>query len=231
MKEDPNSRSIRYRLQFADGETVEHTIALDGYPPPARSADWMRLDFHQCPHCPLNSEALDICPFAAALAAPIEFLCNRPSFTEVEVQVSFRGRLIQQRTTLQRAAGSMLGATGASSGCPHTEFLRPMAWFHQPFSDDEETLFRTMSSYLLGQHLRACRQLSADWSLAGLQEAYRSLRLVNKGIADRLRAAVQDDSSLNGLILLDVLASSAISSLDYYEGELDEYFSSYLRGP
>jgi hypothetical protein len=228
MAQNPNESLIVYRFLFADGQSAEHTIALTETPPATGHAEWTRLGFHQCPHCPLATEQTSHCPFATALEAPVHFLGTRPSHSEVDVQVTHRGRTIHQHTTLQRAVGSMLGAIGATSGCPHTDFLRAMAWFHQPFSDNDETLFRAIGTYLLGQHLRAMQGLPADWSLAGLREGYKNLRLLNQGIAKRLRSAAQEDSSVNGLILLDLLASSALNSLDQYEGELDRYFADYL---
>lgn len=228
MTQNLNESFIVYRLRFADGQSAEHTIALTETPPTTEHAEWTRLGFHQCPNCPLSTEQVSHCPFATALEAPVRFLGERLSHTEVDVQVTHRGREIHQHTTLQRAVGSMLGAIGATSGCPHTTFLKAMAWFHQPFSDNDETLFRAIGTYLLGQHLRAMQGLPADWSLIGLREGYKNLRLINQGIAKRLRSAAQEDSSVNGLILLDLLASSALNSLDQYEGELDRYFSGYL---
>jgi hypothetical protein len=37
-----------------------------------------------------------------------------------------------------------------------------MAWFHQPFSSTEETLFRSLGTYLLAQHLCAAHGLDGD---------------------------------------------------------------------
>lgn len=228
MAQNLNESLIAYSFFFSDGSSAEHTVTLTQTPSTRGHAEWTRLGLHQCPHCPLSTKQVSHCPFAIALEAPLRFLEDRLSHTEVDVQVTHRGRTIHQHTTLQRAAGSMLGAIGAASGCPHTAFLKAMAWFHQPFSDNDETLFRAIGTYLLGQHLRGMQGLPSDWSLAGLREGYKNLRLVNQGMANRLRSATQEDSSINGLILLDMLASSALSSLDHYEGELDKYFLDYL---
>lgn len=69
---------------------------------------------------------------------------------------------------------------------------------------------------------------SSDWKLEGLRESYRNLRKVNQGIAKRLQAACNEDSSLNGLVLLDLLAADTLYSLEQSEGELDGYFSWYF---
>jgi hypothetical protein len=71
--------------------------------------------------------------------------------------------------------------------------------------------------------------MEPDWEMDGLRELYRNLRLVNLGMAARLRAAAEEDSSLNGLILLDLLAADTLYSLDSYEGELDAFFSEYFE--
>nr|WP_237234763.1 hypothetical protein [Pseudomonas sp. TCU-HL1] len=104
-----------------------------------------------------------------------------------------------------------------------------MAWFHWPFCTSAETLYRSLGTYLLGQYLRQMRGLSADFSLGVLRETYQNLRQVNLGMANRLRAAVQEDSSVNGLVLLDLLAADTLYSLENYEGELDAYFKDFLE--
>ncbi len=223
---------VRYEFRFPDGRLWVHEVDLSA---PAAAAsveagpDWARLDFQQCGHCPLKAAEVHDCPFARALARPVAVLAHSPSYQEVLVTVYWRGREIRQQTTLQRALGSLLGLLGASSGCPHTRMLRAMAWFHWPFSTSAETLYRSLGTYLLGQHLRHERGLEPDWSMDGLRELYRNLRLVNLGMAGRLRAAADEDSSLNGLILLDLLAAETLYSLDSYEGELDGFFAEYFE--
>lgn len=226
-----NASQILYRLTFTDGQCFEHGVVLQGQATTVVTAPWTQLDFQQCSHCPLTSAEVRFCPFAAALQAPVSGLAAYSSFEPVDVQVFWREREIRQHTTLQRAAGSLLGAIGAASGCPHTRLLKAMAWFHQPFSGSDETLFRVLGSYLLGQHLRKQKGLSADWDLAGLRQVYRNLRQVNLGMAQRLRAAAEQDSSVNGLILLDLLAADTLYSLDQYEGQLDGFFADYLQEP
>jgi hypothetical protein len=232
MTSDAERQTIHYRLAFAGQAALELQVRLGEACAPAQSApEWTRLAFQQCPHCPLKAETQRDCPFALALQQPVRLLAGHASFEVVEVQVQHRGREVRQHTTLQRAAGSLLGLLGATSGCPHTRFLEAMAWFHLPFSSSDETLFRVLGTYLLGQHLKAQKGLAADWQLDGLREAYRNLRKVNQGMAKRLQAACNEDSSLNGLILLDLLAADTLYSLEQSEGELDAYFAGYFDDP
>lgn len=229
MAMDTERQIVRYRLVFAGQAAMELQVRLGEACTKAHSApEWTRLAFQQCPHCPLKTETQRDCPFALALQQPVRLLAGHASFEAVEVQVQHRGREVRQHTTLQRAAGSLLGLLGATSGCPHTRFLEAMAWFHLPFSSSDETLFRVLGTYLLGQHLKAQKGLAADWQLDGLREAYRNLRKVNQGMAKRLQAACNEDSSLNGLVLLDLLAADTLYSLEQSEGDLDSYFSWYF---
>ncbi len=222
---------IRYEFRFADGRNWQHEVSLTAAAEGERTTalpDWTGLSFHQCGHCPLKAEEAPRCPFAVALVRPVEMLSKHTSFEEVEVIVRWRGREIRQHTTLQRGLGSLLGALGATSGCPHTRMMKAMAWFHLPFSTSDETLYRALGTYLLGQFLRMKRGQSGDWSLEGLRAIYRNLRQVNLGMSRRLRAAAEEDSSLNGLILLDLLAADTLYALDQYEGELDLFFQEYF---
>ena len=219
---------VRYEFRFPDGRLWVHGVDLAPVPPEP-GPEWARLGFQQCGNCPLKVAEIRDCPFATALARPMAVLARSPSYEEVAVTVSWRGREVRQHTTLQRALGSLLGLLGATSGCPHTRMLRAMAWFHEPFSSSSETFYRVVGTYLLGQHLRQERGLEPDWNLDGLRELYRNLRQVNLGMAGRLRAAAEEDSSLNGLILLDLLAADTLYSLDSYEGELDGFFAEFFE--
>lgn len=223
---------IHYIFAFSDGRSWRHSVELEPQAVPVDAAQlpaWTKLEFHQCEHCPLSAHSTTHCPFALALVAPVELLAQSPSYEQVRVEVRWRGREIRQSTTLQRALGSLLGALGATSGCPHTRLLKAMAWFHQPFSGTDETLYRVFGTYLLGQYLRQQRGLSVDWSMSELREVYRNLRLVNLGMTKRLRAAAVEDSGPNGMILLDLLAADTLYSLDQYEGELDRFFEEFFR--
>ncbi|MET1076418.1 MAG: hypothetical protein ABWY06_00195 [Pseudomonas sp.] len=222
---------IHYEFQFPDGRSWEHRVFLKEADAPVAEGplpDWTRLAFHQCAHCPLQVEQSPHCPLAVALVGPVQVLSQSPSYEQVDVIVRWRGREIRQSTSLQRAVGSLLGALGATSGCPHTRRLKAMAWFHWPFSSSDETLYRSLGTYLLGQHLRQLRGLPADWSMNGLRELFRNLRQVNLAMVGRLRAAADEDSSLNGLILLDLLAADTLYALDQYDGELDGFFQEFF---
>ena len=224
---------IQYIFEFADGRSWQHRVDLAATSsveqPLETLPEWTRLGSQQCDHCPLREAEFSHCPFAVALLKPVEVLAQLPSYETVSVQVLWRDRDIRQRTTLQRAFGSLLGVIGASSGCPHTRLLKPMAWFHLPFSSSDESLYRVFGTYLLGQYLRQQRGLEPDWVLSELRALYRNLRTVNLGMTARLRSASLEDSGPNGMILLDLLAMDTLYSIDQYDGELDRFFEAFFH--
>src|SRR5438874_617766 len=84
-------------------------------------------------------------------------------------------------------------------GGPVLAPLRPMSRFHLPFASQEETVFRSVSTYLLGQFLRGVDGGAPDWSLAGLTAIYRDIGKVNRAFAARLRDAAPKDANVNAL--------------------------------
>lgn len=225
---DDDQLEVLYQLRFA-GEADEQLIrisraALAQAPTPA----WARLEFAQCAHCPLNASEQPWCPFARALALVLAPLEGRQSFDTVQVSVHWRGRTLQGSNSLQRVLGSLIGLVGGLSGCPHTGWLEPMATFHLPFSGADETLFRVLGTYLLGQFMRSKQGLPADFALEQLPALFHNLHRVNLGLAARMRQAVSTDSGVNALVLLDVLASETLSQFEELEVSLQPVFQHYL---
>lgn len=223
--------SITYDIRFADERHWRHDVRLPpeqlAMPEPPASG-WTRLEFQRCAHCTLDPAVHPHCPLALALTEPVNGLSGIPSWTPVSVQVTTPERTISCDTTLQRAAGSLMGLLSALSGCPHTRALLPMATFHLPFSTSTETLFRVMGTYLTGQYLRTQQGLPADWDMQHLVDIYRDLHTVNNGLANRIRAAAESESSVNAIVLLDILASDMRASIEDREIELLPLFAHYL---
>lgn len=225
-----------YRFEFAAGGREEVVVRLDKAtlepcpgakePPP----DWARLDFHQCPHCPLAVNEHPHCPLAVQLAKLIPLCENLLSHDAVKLEVVSAERTIINQTTAQRAVSSLMGLIFATSGCPHTVFLKPMARFHLPFAGEEETVFRASSMYLLAQYFRGKQGFAVDLELAGLKRAYSALHQVNGAMAERLRAIIQKDSAVNAVVLLDLFAKALPYSIAESLGEIRYVFEAYLDG-
>lgn len=206
--------SIQYCFTLKDGtrevfdlQLNARDLELEGnipsVPPP-----WTRLDFHQCPHCPLTVDTHPLCPLAANLVHIVEPFDRLLSYDEVHVDVTTEERLISLDTTAEQGISSLMGLVIATSGCPHSAFFRPMARFHLPLANPAETIYRAVSMYLLAQYFVKQAGGDADLELTGLSQIYRNIQVVNASTAKRLRAATETDSSLNAIVLLDMFAKT-----------------------
>ena len=171
------------------------------------------------PHCPL-----------AVQLAKLTALCERLlSHDKVKLEVVSAERTITNQTTAQRAVSSLMGLIFATSGCPHTVFLKPMARFHLPLASEEETLYRASSMYLLAQYFRSKQGLAADLELAELKGLYIALHQVNSTMAERLRAIIHKDSAVNAVVLLDLFAKALPYSIAESLEEIRYSFKVYLE--
>lgn len=210
---------VEYRFCLADGTTIAHAVDIarpgtDAAPTAASPPPWTRLTFHQCAHCTLRAADAPQCPAAVALAPLVNKLEGHDSYEPVRLQVQSRERTVTADTTLQRAASSLFGLVIAASGCPHTRFLLPMARFHLPLADEEETLYRVAGMYLLQGFLRRHDSGAGDTELDGLKEKYAALHIMNRALAERLRAAGREDAPVNAVVLLDLLAKGVPWDID-----------------
>lgn len=202
--------AVTYRFHFPDGRREE--VRLDFLPDMTvrhrcDEPAWTRLDNYRCGHCPLGETGT--CPFASALAPFTAQFEDFYSYEPVRVEVLTPHRTITAECDLQHALASLLGLVGATSGCPHLAFFRPMARFHLPFASEEETLYRAFSAHLLGRYFASgdgCR-VQADFDL--LRTEYEAAARVNRGMAERMRAAFTRDAVVNALVVLDTFAQAA----------------------
>ena len=216
---------IRYRFTLASGveerfeleldpDTLEYRAEVPATPPP-----WTRLAFEQCSNCPLSSAEHAHCPVALNLVGLVRSFDGVVSHDPVELAVQTEERLVSLPTTAQEGVSSLVGLIMATSACPHTSFFRPMARFHLPLASDLETIYRSTSMYLLGQYFRSLSGQPVDARLDGLKDVYETLRVVNRALAARLRAASESDSTVNAVVMLDVYA---ILVHDAIEDSLEE---------
>jgi hypothetical protein len=202
--------SIQYRFILADGDRRTFDLKIDPHKmelitrPPAQIPAWADLTFHQCPNCPLTPQTHPQCPLSLNLVNIVNTSGKLTSYEHIRVEVTTADRFITQETTAQKGISSMMGLVIATSGCPHTAVFKPMARFHTPLADVEETVYRAASMYLLAQYFLIQEGAPADFKLDGLTKIYRNMQLINESIAERLRTGSQTDSSVNALILLDM---------------------------
>ena len=148
------SRKITYHFAFTDGSSWKYELEFDKDFRFINTKDtpvkpWTALDFNQCPHCPLNKTTSPQWPVARNLDRIVEDSKNTLSYTPATVSVMMPERTYVKQCATQEGLRSLFGMIMGASGCPHLDWFRPMARFHLPFSDSEETLFRVLSLQLL----------------------------------------------------------------------------------
>jgi len=189
---------------------------------------WTQLDFHQCPHCPLDSLKHPICPVAASLVDIVERFENVMSYDAIGLEVTTSARHVFQQTTAQRGISSLLGILFPSSGCPHTAFFKPMVRFHLPLANEEETLFRVSSMFLLVQYYLREKKTAGKLNFEGLKQIYENMNLLNMNVADRLRNASCTESSVNAIVLLDAFAHTMPFLIEEQLKEIRHLFIPYF---
>jgi hypothetical protein len=170
---------IRYRFDLPDGSQKTLDLQFDATtfrlsnPLPAEPPFWTELKFNQCANCPLSTERHAHCPAAVQMAAALEPLNALVSFDTVGVTVVQPERTVHVETTAQQAMSSLLGLIMATAGCPWTDRLRPMARFHLPFANEAETLYRSVSMFLLSLELAGRGPTQAVAEASGAAQAPR----------------------------------------------------------
>ncbi|HKE94828.1 MAG TPA: hypothetical protein VKB34_11010 [Povalibacter sp.] len=221
----PDSRELIFNLQL-DHDTAELTSTPDPQPPA-----WTELTFNQCVGCPLKPEQSKHCPAALHLSHVIDGFTDLVSYDQVRVTVESDERAVIATLSAQQALASLMGLIMASSGCPRTAVFRPMARFHLPFSSESETAYRVAAMYLVAQHFKSRDGGKADLGLTDLDSVYRGMHAVNRGMAQRLRAASRQDAIVNAIVLLDVYSSLVPAAIHEILEEIKPAFAALLSDP
>lgn len=226
---------LSYRFELPDGQEHRFALELDrdtaqlASPPLPAPPEWTRLDFHQCRSCPLDPAKQSHCPAAVHLAGVIDRFSDLVSYDLVRVVVETDEREVSARLSAQQGLASLIGLIMASSGCPRTAVFRPMARFHLPFSSETETAYRVASMYLVARHFAGEGGEADASNLKGLHRIYEGLHAVNKGMAQRLRAASRQDAIVNAIVLLDVLVTLVPAAIEELLEEIKPAFAALLR--
>ena len=218
----PDSRERVFPLEM-DRDTAELTPARAESPPA-----WTQLGFNQCSNCPLKASEVSHCPAALHLSSVIDGFTDLVSYDKVRVTVETEERQVVATLSAQQALASLMGLIMASSGCPRTAVFRPMARFHLPFSSESETAYRVAAMYLLAQHFIHREGGKPDLALDELERVYRGVHAVNRGMAQRLRAASRQDAIVNAIVLLDVYSSLVPAAIHDILEELKPAFAALL---
>ena len=226
---------ISYQFTFEDGTRKVFAVSMDAESlnliPSDEQAkpEWARLANCRCKHCQLDENGVQYCPIAVNISEVVDFFKTYTSFDKVEVLVITEERVYGKKTTVQRALGSLLGIYMAASGCPSMEKLKPMVRFHLPFATIEETVFRSASTYLLGQYFVKKQGKQADLDLVELADFYKGIQMVNRGIWERLHGVVGKDAVNNAVICLDMFAKELPYAIEDSLEELEGLFRVYWQ--
>lgn len=229
--------AIEYRCLLPPGETVRFSLLLDPVSldllkrPLQSPPEWTKLEFHQCPQCPLHPGQIPYCPAADAISTLVDCCGDLVSHEQLILEVITPERSIRGSITAQKGLSSLMGLLLAVSGCPRTDWFKPMARFHLPLANEHETLYRAASMHLLGQYFRKRAGLPAELNFDGLHAIYAELRIVNRHLANRLHRIVSQDSTLNALVILDILARQVPVGIEEELESLRPLFKAYLSEP
>jgi hypothetical protein len=221
---------IRYGFDLPDGskkhvDLIFHAanfrIANDV---PSEPPFWTELKFSQCANCPLSTEQHTHCPSALHMAPAVESLKELVSFDAVGVTVTQAERTVHAETTAQQAMSSVLGLIMATSGCPWTDRLRPMARFHLPFASEAETVYRSVCMFLLARELVGAGQTPG---FTTLKDLYENLHVVNRDMSRRLGAATRTDPARNAMALLDSYTTLLPAAIESSLQELKPLFDAW----
>lgn len=226
-------KTIHYQIFFKSSDYVfEQSVVLDDEnyehaAPEQEAPEWCDLEYKKCPNCTLDPIWHKQCPLAIRLI-PFVNLPSIKSYDEVKAEVEMDMKTVIAETSAQEAFSSLLGLVMATSGCPHTAFFKPMAWFHQPFSTPEETMYRACTAYLTSSVLR--NKVGKDGaSFDELKTIYKNIHMINVHIASRIKNYSETDSALNAIVLLDLITKDLPLAVDEDLSDLKELFKSHAN--
>lgn len=224
--------NISYRFNFADGTHFQIDVDVQRNSAAATASEqnaapeppeWTRLEFRQCPNCPLSAAGHRHCPAARDLVPTISAFAKIISYDEARVEVVMPERTVTRQCQAQEALGSLVGVIMASSACPILGRMRGLALTHLPFASLEETLLRGVGAYLVRQLLQHKQGKAADWDLAGLKAHYADLEVLNRAFKRRVNAAVEQDAALNAVSTWGIVSSGVGFSIDDHLVDLDPF--------
>jgi hypothetical protein len=222
---------FNYQFQFEDGYTKNYHIALDPktlslIPDGQRHKpqDWTRLNYHQCSNCPLAMDAHPFCPIALNIMELVETFKDVFSYRNCTVVCETEDRTYSKNTSIMEGLSAIFGVIMATSDCPIMNFLKPMARFHLPFSNVEETTSRTASLFLLGQYFKYKDQHNIKIGFKPLEDHYAQVKIVNEGIIKRISTVSIQDADKNAIVTLHSLSLFLSMEIDYSLGSLEYIF-------
>jgi len=233
-REEKKTITYLYKFKFQDGREKKFEVVLNEATlelqreDPNPKPEWTKLNYSQCENCPLPA-TVQYCPVAVSLAGLVEAFSDAASYEAAEVTVETPQRTYFKKTTLQKGLSAIIGIYMSTSNCPVCDNLRPMTRFHLPFANAIETFFRSISSYLTAQFLLMRQGHTPDWELKGLQEIYKEVNTVNKGMTTRLQRATEKDANINAVVILHSFGDGISYFIESGLTDIEPMFSVLLQ--
>ncbi|MDH5217024.1 MAG: hypothetical protein OEX19_04975 [Gammaproteobacteria bacterium] len=224
------NKLIQYAFTLKDQRQASYdlTISEDGtlHPDcfPSTSPDWAKLEFCQCPHCPITTKTSEHCPTALALNIIGEEWSGVSSYEAIQVEINLQTRKVSANTSAQVALGSLVGLLMGASQCPHLSFFRPLARNHLPLATPEETSFRVLENLLA--FCRLYEEDPIDFNRQ-LEKIYDNLEILNRNITQRIKSVEKENVTTQAIIQLDCLAKLVPAAIEESKDKLLGYFSTY----
>ena len=208
---DSTDKTYLYKFVFPDGRRMDFHITLDDTAHYRGSdkevvPEWTCLSYQRCAHCRLPENENSHCPVAVNIADLVTAFRDMVSHDSCTVTCVSADRTVSKETLVQDGLRSIMGIIMATSGCPALDILRPMAWFHLPFANVDESLYRSASTYLLRQYFNAQSGAAPDFQLEEIKTLYHHIERVNQGMLERIRQATVLDADRNAIVILNSLA-------------------------
>ena len=209
--------AIEYRITLDDQHVLNYRVE------PERMLDeqvmqnapaWTRLEYNRCSNCPLSTQQHSHCPAALDLHQVVEDFRGLPAFQKVQVWVRTPEREYTKLAGIEEGLRSLLGLIMATSACPVSAKLKPMAYNHLPFASPHEFVMRAVSLYLARQYFNMREGRYADWELKGLVKTFQNLQLLNQAFWQRIHDTCEGDSTLKAFLTFFSLSSSMTHSLE-----------------
>ncbi|MBN1622459.1 MAG: hypothetical protein JW871_07710 [Endomicrobiales bacterium] len=227
-----------YCFRFSDNIEIKIDVELDSKTlsmvskhKEKKCPDWVYLKYKKCPNCRLLEERTEYCPVARNLLDIVDLFTGHNSYDNVKLSIYSQAREYSKETSLEDGISSLVGIYMVTSGCPVLDKLRPMVRYHLPFANVEETQYRAVAMYLVGQYLLYKSGKTPDWDLEKLYNLYSEVRIINKKFSSRLMDAILKDASINALVKLDCFAGYISYSIIDKEifNDMKKYFSAFLE--
>ena len=226
---------IVYDFKFQDGSSKKFDIHLNKENlllTNDRQQDlpaWARLEYKQCSNCPLDKSLHPYCPIAANLPGIVQEFRDAASKDNAEVTVVTKERAYVKTTSVKEGLSPLLGIIMTTSGCPVMEPLKPMVRYHLPFATLDETAFRNVAMFLVGQLIREQAGKKPEWGIEGLAKVFGEVKKLNKDFSQRMIEAARSDANVHALVNLNVFALMVPMVAEKMLKEMAPYFSAYLK--